>query len=139
MIFIFFMIFCCGGFCPNKKSTVSYVYHCSKVSYRSSFVFGGILSRGGFFPATTLPYSMYSNTVNIHIEQHMFWKDWKFWFIHALSFTVSKYFRKRVNCSWCWKFQYKWHIKRGKEGWWEIFCDKSWILMNFKIIDWLEV
>ena len=69
------MIFCCEGFCPNKKSTVSYVYHYSKVSYRSSFVFGGILSRGVFFPATTLPYSMYSNTVNIHIEQHMFWED----------------------------------------------------------------
>jgi len=72
---IFHDFFAVGGFCPNEKSTLSYVYHYSKVSYRSSFVFGGILSRGDFVPTTTLPYSMYSITVNIHIEQHMFWED----------------------------------------------------------------
>ena len=72
---IFQDFFGVGGFCPNEKSTLSYVYHYRKHSYRSSFVFWGILSRGDFVPTTTLPYSMYSITVNIHIEQHMFWED----------------------------------------------------------------
>ena len=72
---IFHDFFGVGGFCPNEKSTLSYVYHYRKHSYRSSFVFLGILSRGDFVPTTTLPYSMYSITVNIHIEQHMFWED----------------------------------------------------------------
>ena len=72
---IFHDFFGMGGFCPNEKSTLSYVYHYRKHSYRSSFVFFGILSRGDFVPTTTLPYSMYSITVNIHIEQHMFWED----------------------------------------------------------------
>ena len=49
------MIFCCEGFCPNKKSTVSYVYHCSKVSYRSSFVFGGDVVPGDFVPGGFCP------------------------------------------------------------------------------------
>ena len=72
---IFHDFFGMGGFCPNEKSTLSYVYHYRKHSYRSSFVFFGILSRGDFVPTTTLPYSMYSITVNINIEQHMFWED----------------------------------------------------------------
>ena len=72
---IFHDFFGVGGFCPNEKSTLSYVYHYRKHSYISSFVFWGILSWGDFVPTTTLPYSMYSNTVNIHIEQHMFWED----------------------------------------------------------------
>ena len=64
-----------GGFCPNEKSTLSYVYHYRKHSYISSFVFWGILSWGDFVPTTTLPYSMYSITFNIHIQQHMVWED----------------------------------------------------------------
>ena len=49
-----------GGFCPNKNFTF-YVYHHSKHSCRSCFVFGGILSwgdfvPGDFVPATTRPY-----------------------------------------------------------------------------------
>jgi hypothetical protein len=68
-------LFVVGGFCPNKNSTLSYVYHYIKHSYGSSFVFGGILSWGDFVPTKTLPYSMYSITVNIHTEQHMFWED----------------------------------------------------------------
>ena len=73
---IFHDFFGMGGFCPNEKSTLSYVYHYRKHSYRFvSFVFLGILSQGAFVPTTTLPYSMYSITINIHIEQHMFWED----------------------------------------------------------------
>jgi hypothetical protein len=64
-----------GGFCPNENSTLSYVYNYSKDSYRSSFVFLGILFWEDFVPTTTLPYSMYSITVIIHIEQNMFWED----------------------------------------------------------------
>ena len=67
--------FVVGGFCPNKNSTLSYVYHHSKYSYRSSYILWGILSWGDFVPTTTLPYSIYSITANIHIEQHMFWED----------------------------------------------------------------
>ena len=44
-------LFVVGGFCSNKNSTLSYVYHYSKHSYGPSFVFGGILSRGGFCPS----------------------------------------------------------------------------------------
>ena len=68
-------LFVVGGFCSNKNSTLSYVYHYSKHSYGPSFVFGGILSWGDFVPTKTLPYSMYSITVIIHIEQNMFWED----------------------------------------------------------------
>ena len=65
---IFHDFFGVGGFCPNEKSTLSYVYHYRKHSYRSSFVFWGILSWGDFVPTTSI-------TLNIHIEQHMFWED----------------------------------------------------------------
>ena len=72
---IFHDFFGVGGFCPNEKSTLSYVYHYRKHSYISSFVFWGIFSWGDFVPTTTLPYSMYSITFNIHIQQHMVWED----------------------------------------------------------------
>ena len=72
--FVFWGNFVLGGFCPNNKYTIFYVHHYGKHSYRSSFVFWeGFCSGGDFVLTTTLPYSMYSITVNIHIEQHMVW------------------------------------------------------------------
>ena len=47
-------LFVVGGFCSNKNSTLSYVYHYSKDSYRSSFVFLGILFSEDFVPTTIL-------------------------------------------------------------------------------------
>ena len=71
--FVFSGLFAVGGFCPNKNSTLSYVYNYSKHSYGSSFVFGGFCP-GGILSQQQL-YSMYSITVNIHIDQHMFWEE----------------------------------------------------------------
>ena len=50
-------------------------FHIDQVLYLGGMLSRGILSRGDFVPATNLPYSMYSNTVTIHIEQHMFLED----------------------------------------------------------------
>ena len=44
-----------------------------KQSYRSSFVFWGDFVLGDFVPTTNLPYSMYTITVNTHIDQVLYW------------------------------------------------------------------
>ena len=43
-----------------------------KQSYRSSFVFWGDFVLGDFVPTTNLPYSMYTITVNTHIDQVLY-------------------------------------------------------------------
>ena len=72
--FVFFNFFVVGGFCPNNNSTIFYVHHYGKHTYRSSFVFWG-----DFVPTTILSYSMYTITVNTHIDQVLYFWGILYW------------------------------------------------------------
>ena len=70
-VLYFLHFFCPGGFCPNNNSTVFYVHHFGKHSYRSGFVFLGIFFPWGILSQLVLD-SMYTIRVNNHIEQVLY-------------------------------------------------------------------